>query len=367
MIDPRVANLAKILVNYSVSVKPGDWVLVSGSIDALPLVHEVVRQVLRAGGNPTIQLDDDELGALITQESSDAQLDWVAPIEKTLFEQADVLISLRATANTRSMSAVDPQKQRRRQMARRVLMETYFRRAAEGNLRWTVTQFPCPAYAQEADMGLSDYENFVYAATFADQPDPIGAWVKVRDEQEHLVQWLKGKKTIQVRGPNSDLSLSVAGRQFINCCGDRNMPDGEIFTGPVEDSVNGWVRFTYPAINRGREVEGVELEFKDGKVVGAHARKNEEFLLAMLDSDPGARYLGEFAVGTNYGIQRFTKSILFDEKIGGSIHMAVGAGYPETGSRNQSSLHWDFICDMRDNSEILVDGELFYKNGQFVV
>jgi aminopeptidase len=145
------------------------------------------------------------------------------------------------------------------------------------------------------------------------------------------------------------------------------MPSGEIFTGPVEDSVNGWIRFTYPAISGGREVEGVELEFKDGKVVHASAQKNEEYLLTLLDSDPGARYLGEFAIGTNYGIKRFTRSILFDEKIGGSIHMAVGAGYPETGSLNKSSIHWDFICDMRDDSEILVDGELFYKNGEFMI
>lgn len=216
-------------------------------------------------------------------------------------------------------------------------------------------------------MSLREYEDFVYSATYADQADPIKRWQDIYENQQRLVDWLKGKKDVVVRGPNADLKLSIEGRTFINCYGDKNMPDGEIFTGPVEDSVNGWIKFTYPAIEGGREVEGVELEFKDGKVVAARAQKNEDFLLSMLDSDAGARYLGEFAIGTNYGIQRFTKSILYDEKIGGSIHMAVGAGYPESGSRNESSIHWDFICDMRDNSEILVDGELFYKNGEFKV
>jgi len=153
----------------------------------------------------------------------------------------------------------------------------------------------------------------------------------------------------------------------VNSDGKHNMPSGEIFTGPVEDSVNGWVRFSYPAIRDGREVEGVELEFKDGKVVRASAEKNEDYLIRQLDTDAGARFLGEFAVGTNYQIQRFTKSILFDEKIGGTVHMAVGAGYPETGSKNKSSVHWDFICDMREDSEIIVDGELFYRNGQFQI
>ena len=207
----------------------------------------------------------------------------------------------------------------------------------------------------------------MYAATFADQPDPIKCWQEVHDRQQRLVEWLNGKRQVVVRGPNSDLTLSFSGRTFINCDGKENMPDGEIFSGPVENSANGWVRFTYPAIRGGREVEGVQFEFKDGKVIAARANKNEEYLISQLDSDAGSRYLGEFAIGTNYSIKRFTKSILYDEKIGGSIHMAVGSGFPETGSLNESSIHWDFICDMRDNSEILVDGELFYKNGEFQV
>lgn len=367
MTDPRLTRLAQVLVDYSAKVQPDEWVLVHGSVMAMPLVNEVVRYVLRAGGNPTILLDHDELNETILAESSPAQLEWVSPIEPLLLEKIDVRISLRAASNTRALTAIDPQRQRQRQVARRALTETFMRRSAEGTLRWTLTTFPCPAYAQEADMSLRDYEDFAYAATFADQPEPVKIWQQFYARQEKLVEWLKGKQQVAVRGPNVDLQLSIAGRKFINCAGESNMPDGEIFTGPVEDSLQGWVHFTYPAIVDGREVEGVELEFKDGKVVQARARKNEEFLLSQLESDEGARYVGEFAIGTNFGIQRFTKNILYDEKIGGSFHMALGAGYPETGSRNKSSIHWDMICDMRTDSEILVDGELFYRNGEFQV
>jgi aminopeptidase len=367
MTDYRVENLAKTLVDYSIQVKPQDWVLVQGNVLALPLVNEVVRFILRAGGNPNVLLDSDGTNEVILKESSEEQLQWISPIEKMVLENVDATINLRASSNTRALSGVDPRKQRLRQTSRRELMQTYMQRAAQGKLRWVLTNYPCPAYAQDADMSLGEYEDFVYAATFADQEDPVKCWQDVHDNQQRIVDWLKGKKQVVVHGPNSDLTLSIAGRTFINSDGKRNMPSGEIFTGPVEDSVNGWVRFTYPAITGGREVEGVEFVFKEGKVVQASAKKNEEYLLTLLDSDPGARYLGEFAIGTNYGIKHFTRSILFDEKIGGSFHMAVGSGYPETGSRNQSSIHWDFICDLRDNSEILVDGELFYKNGEFQI
>lgn len=367
MTDQRVEKLARILVDYSIQVKPGDWVAVMGNVTALPLVNEVVRGVLRAGGHPSILLDSSDLTETVFKESSEAQLQWVSPIDSLVMQQVDALIHLDATENTRALSGIDPQKQRMRSVARRELTHTYLKRSAEGSLRWVVTQYPCQALAQEADMSLRDFENFVYGATFADQPDPVQCWQEVHTRQQRLVEWLHGKQQVVVRGPNSDLTLSIAGRDFINCDGRMNMPDGEIFTGPVEDSANGWVKFTYPAITGGREVNGVELEFKEGKVVSARAKKNEEFLLSQINSDPGARYLGEFAIGTNYGIRQFTRSILFDEKIGGSFHMALGAGYPETGSKNESNIHWDFICDLRDNSEILVDGELLYKNGEFKI
>jgi aminopeptidase len=216
-------------------------------------------------------------------------------------------------------------------------------------------------------MSLRQYEDFVFQACKVHLPDPVAAWRVVEQEQQRLVEFLAGKKRLHVRGKNIDLEMSVEGRTFENACGTANFPDGEIFTGPVEDSVNGWVKFTYPAYYQGNEVQGIELVFEKGVVSQAKATKNEEFLLSTLDTDAGARRLGEFAIGTNNDIRRFTGSILFDEKIGGTVHMAVGLGYLQTGSQNSSVVHWDMICDMRDGGEILVDGEVFYKDGKFVI
>ena len=367
MTDPRLKRLADVLVNYSVGVKPGDWVWLIGDSKAEPLVNDVYRKIVKAGGNVTLQLSNDVVGQAYFEEANEDQLNWISPTTKMLYEKVNALISVSGTANTRSLSGVNPKKQQTRAVANKGLTETYLERSATKDLRWVIARFPCPAFAQEADMSLSDYKDFVYSSCFCDKDDPVSEWKRVHDEQQTVVDWLKGKKIVTVKSPNAELTLSIEGRTFINSDGKNNMPSGEVFTGPVEDSANGWVEFTFPAIRDGREVEGVRLEFKDGKVVKATAEKNEEYLLTQLDSDEGARYLGEFAIGTNYGIQKFTKSILFDEKIGGSFHMAVGAGYPETGSKNKSAIHWDFICDIREDSEIRVDDELLYKDGEFKI
>jgi aminopeptidase len=234
-------------------------------------------------------------------------------------------------------------------------------------LRWCGTLFPTNAYAQDADMSLTEFEDFVYQTMYADVDDPVGRWKEIHKRQQLWVDWLKDKRHVRVKGPHVDLSLSIEGRPFINSDGRRNMPSGELFTSPVEESVSGWVEFTFPAVYQGRQVEGVHLEFEEGRAVKASAKKNEAFLLEMLNSDPGARYLGEWAIGTNYMIDRFIKNILFDEKIGGTFHLALGRGYPETGSGNESAIHWDMICDMRDGGEIIVDDELFYQSGEFKI
>jgi aminopeptidase len=365
--DIRLARMARLLVDYSVDVQPGERVAILSSPPAADLVREVYARVLERGGYPFVSLHLSGLEEILFRTANDAQLAFVDPVHQLVYEEYEALIRIRALENTRELSGVDPGRQRLRNQALRPWMQRFMERGASGELKWNSTLFPTPAAAQEADMSTRDYENFVYGACFCDREDPVAAWQRVHAEQERVVQWLKGRDRVKVIGPNADLTLSIKDRVFINSDGHHNMPSGEVFTGPVEDSVNGWVRFTYPAIYGGREVEGVELTFEAGKVIKASAKKNEAYLLQMLDTDEGSRYLGEFAIGTNFGIQKFTKNILFDEKIGGSFHMALGAGYPDTGSRNQSAIHWDLICDMRDGGEIWADAELLYKGGAFVI
>lgn len=365
MNDIRLKRLADVLVNYSVSIKPGDWTVISGDATALPALRLVYQAVLEAGGNPSLMITDEFMQRTALRLASEDQINWIDPLQREFFDKADAYIVVRSTANTRAMTGIDPRRMQQSQAARRPLLETYMRRSAEGSFLWVLTQYPTEASAQEANMSLEEYEEFVYSATFCDKDDPVARWRELSATQQSKVDWLKGKRNVRMQGPNIDMELSIADRIFINADGQRNMPDGEIFTGPVEDSANGWVRFSYPSIVGGRAVSGIELRFEDGKVVQASAEQNEDLLFAQLDTDEGSRFLGEFAVGTNFGINKFTGNILFDEKIGGTVHMAIGAGYPDTGSKNKSAVHWDMICDMREDSEIHVDGDLFYRNGDF--
>ncbi len=371
MADIRVSNYAKILVDHSVRLKPGDRILLEGTTAAEPLLRELYIQILEKGGHPhlmmalpgTMPFSQDEMYLTYANES---QLDFVPTFYKLAYDQFEGRIRVHSATNTKGTSNIDPEKIARRSKATSVITEAQFRRGADDSFKWCTTLFPTEAYAQDANMSLKEYEDFVFGAVHANEEDPIAFWNGVKEKQQAAVDFMKNKNQVVLRGPNVDLTLSVKGRTFMNSYGTHNMPDGEIYTGPVEESVNGWVKFTYPANYQGTSVEGAELTFSNGRVASANAEKNLDFLLKTLDSDDRSRYLGEFAIGTNFDIQRFTGNILFDEKIGGSFHMALGAGYPETGSKNKSAIHWDMICDMRTDSEILVDGELFYKDGQFV-
>jgi aminopeptidase len=368
MTDSRIQQLARVLVDHSARIREGDQVGIVASPDAQPLVEAVYELALERGGLPTAVLTLPAAEEILLKKGSNAQLEYLPQVNKLFIETFDAYVVIRSEPNTRALSSADPQRQARRRGAQAPMFKTYLERGASGALKWIGTQFPTQSYAQDAEMSLHEYEDFVYGACHVGGPDdPLAHWQKVQADQARLCEWLKPHEQVEVRGPNVDLRLSIQGRTFLNASGEHNMPDGEIYTGPVEDSVEGWIRYTYPAVAYGREVDGVEFYFEAGKVVSATARKNQDFLIKTLDTDPGARFLGEFAIGTNYGIQRHTKNILFDEKIGGTIHLAVGGGYPETGSRNESAVHWDMLCDMRDGGEIVVDGELFYRNGQFVV
>lgn len=371
MADPRIQKLAKILIEHSAQTKAGDRVLIEATSAAEPLIRELCIQILQKGAHPHPLVSLPGMMPFAQEDlyltyANEGQLEFVPTFLKIAYDQFESRIRIHSATNTRALTNIDPARMQRRQKALGAITESQMRRGAEGAFKWVTTLFPTEAYALESDMSLTEYEDFVFRACHADAEEPIAHWRKVEERQKKAVKHIEGGNQVVLRGPNVDLSLSIKGRKFNNSFGRHNMPDGEIYTGPVEESVNGWVRFTYPAVYNGVLVEGVELTFSNGRVTQASAMRNQDFLLKMLEADAGARYVGEFAIGTNFEINRFTRNILFDEKIGGTFHMALGAGYPETGSRNKSIIHWDMICDMRTDSEILVDGEAFYKNGDFV-
>lgn len=373
MTDPRVDQLAQLLVEYSAAIRPGDRVLIEAETAGEPLVRSLFERILRAGGHPHLLISLEGmttmtgLDSAFIEHASDAQLDYPATFMELAYKQFESRIRIHSSSNTKVLANSDPAKTRRRSEAVRDVLRAQFDRGRQGDFRWVTTLYPTEAYAQEADMSYAEYADFVWQANHVlPGESAVDHWRAVERDQADAVAALKGADQVHVSGPNCDLRLSVKGRTFLNSCGHHNMPDGEIYTGPVEDSANGWVRFSYPSLYQGRSVSGVRLTFEAGRVIEATADKGEDFLNSTLATDAGARYLGEFAIGTNFGIDRFTGNILFDEKIGGSFHMALGAGYPETGSTNESAIHWDMICDMQHDSQITVDGSLFYQNGAFV-
>jgi aminopeptidase len=367
MTDPRVEKLAKVLVHYSLKIKRNDLFRISGPSLAAPLIRAAFAEALAVGANPYVRASLDGMEELFYRAASDNQLRFVSELDTMEVERVDATLGVLGRWNTRDLTGIEPRRLAMRREATSELQRRFLERAARGELQWCGTQYPAHAEAQDAEMSLTEYEDFVFSAGLLHEADPIAAWERVGREQDRITSALNQVKTLSFKAPDVDLQVSVAGRTWINADGTKNFPDGEVFTGPVEDSANGRVRFSFPAIYQGREVDGIELVFENGKVVRARAAKGEEFLAAMLDIDAGARFLGELAFGTNYNIQRFTRNILFDEKIGGTIHMALGIGYPETGSKNTSGLHWDMICDLRSNAEVKADGEAIYRNGHFLI
>jgi aminopeptidase len=368
MRDSRIDALAQILVRYSTKVQPGETCAIRATTNAEPLVQAIYEEILRAGGHPFLALSPVEALPAFYELANDEQLEYVADPMRWPYEEADVAFAIMAEANTRALSQVDPAKQSRVQKARKPLLNASMGRTARGEHRWALTMYPTQAYAAEADMSLARFEDFFYRACLADDEDPVTAWERQSDTVKRLSEWVGGKEEVHLQAPGgTDLKLNVSGRNWIPCYGDHNMPDGEFFTGPVEDSANGTVAFSFPAVYGGREVTGVKFRFEDGKVVDATADRGEEYLHQMLDTDEGARRLGELGIGTNYGIATGTKEVLLDEKIGGTFHLAIGASYPESGGTNDSAVHWDMVCDLREGGSITVDGQEFQKDGKFLV
>lgn len=366
MADSRVQKLAQVLCQYSLELKPGDKLRLRGGVAGLPLIREVYREAIRAGAFVITQITDEELDEILLKEGSAAQIEYLPDVRKQEIEYVDASLTVWSQSNTKQLSNVDPAKLALFRKAAGPLMRRTNERFAEGTLRWNITLYPNQAHAQDSQMSLSDYEDFVYGAGLLNEPDPIAAWKELAETQQRIAEFLNQRKHIRIVTADTEIEYRCADRLWINCSGKQNFPDGEVFTCPIEDSVNGHVRFTYPSVYNGREAEDVRLTFKDGKVVDATAVHGQDFLEAMLNLDGGARYLGEAAFGLNYSITRFSRNILFDEKIGGTMHMALGQSYPEAGGKNTSSLHWDMVCDLHE-SEVFADGELCYKNGKFVI
>ena len=366
MADPRVEKLAKLVVNYSIYCKKGDNVLITAPPTAEPLALEMYREVLRAGGHPVMNATFERAGEIFYEEASAEQLGFASPYRKFLYQNMDATIGISSDSNTRAMSGVDSKKLAAATAAGKEVKDIFSRRSADGKLKWCGLVYPSNGLAQEASMSLSEYENFVYGACLVDRADPVAEWKKVSVKQEKMVSYLDGVSRLEFYGEDTELTMSVKGRKWINSDGKHNMPSGEVFSAPVEDSVEGHIRFTYPGIYSGKEIEDISLVFKKGKVVKATAAKGGELLQALIAIDEGSKHLGEVAIGTNDGIKRFTKKILFDEKLGGTIHMALGSAYLECRAKNMSAIHWDLIKDMKKGGEIYGDGKLIYKDGKFL-
>lgn len=366
MPDPRARKLAQVLVHYSLAIQPGDKL----GIITTPLAEELTllayEEALRAGAFITLANDPTDIGEIFYRYAKDHQLDQYHALWDLFFTQYDAILQIDAPTNTRVLSNVPAEKRSRYLKAGTSVSQAFHTRLSNGDLRWVRTVFPNQAMAQEADMSLADYEDFVYTAGKLNEADPIAAWEAEARRQHELINWLSGRDQVRIQGEEIDLTLSIKGRSFLTAYGKLNFPDGEIYTSPVEDSAAGWVRFKYPAIYTGQEVSGIQLWFQNGRVVREQAERGQELLVSLLDMDANARTLGELGIGTNFDIGHFSKYILFDEKLGGTIHLAVGSGFPNAGGKNKSGLHWDMICDM-SKAEIRVDNELFYKDGKFTI
>lgn len=366
MTGPLAERLAAVLIGHSLAVGDGDVVLLRGTTVAAPLLRELYRGALRAGGHPELQLELEGREEALLELGEPSQLDWVNPSALEAAERVNCRVQVMAPLNTRSLSGVEPARQARRSHAAKPIIDTVERRAAAGELRSVLTAYPTEALAQEAGMSLVDYERFVVTAGLLDRDDPIAAWGALDRRATQLGTWLEAVRFLRVVASGTDLTLGVEGRRWVTACGRQNFPDGEIYSAPVEDAVDGEISFELPTLHGGRSLEGVRLVFRDGEVVEATARRGQEALAEMLSLDAGAQRAGEFAFGLNDAIDRFTGEPLFDEKIGGTVHLALGSAYPECGGTNSSALHCDLVLDLRQGGLVYADGELVYRDGAFL-
>lgn len=365
--NPRIEKHAEVLINYSLNLLKDETLMINADVSSLPLAKACYIAALKKGAHPRVRIGWGDLTESLLKLGSNEQIQFVHEIDFAAINTYDAFLTLLGGDNTRSLANVDPIRMKKMGQGRTELQKLYFERLASKKLRWCGTMHPTQANAQEANMSLSEFQDFVYGACKLDLEDPVQGWLKVEEEQQKVCEFLNTKKTLHIIAKDTDIRFKITDRKWVNCSGKVNFPDGEVFTGPIEDSVEGHIRFSFPAIYQNREVNDVQLTFKKGKVVKATAAKGEDFLLQIIDTDPGASFVGEIAIGTNYGIKHMVRHMLFDEKMGGTVHLAIGRSIPESLGKNQSVVHWDMLCNMKDGGKIYADDELFYENGNFLI
>ncbi|MDY6820274.1 MAG: aminopeptidase [Deferribacterota bacterium] len=358
-------KLADLICNYSIKLKEDEVIVLRGSACSIPLIKELYLKSLEIGAYPDIDMSLDEQSYLYFKNACDKQLDFIHETAKVSMKQANAIVSIDSQVNSKQLSGVDPYKLARRSKSTKILKDIMLDREIKGELRWNLSPYPTFSMAQDAELSYDEFREFVYKACKLDCDDPVSEWKSVDKYQENIINNIQDKKNIHIIGDKTDLVISVEGRKWINCNGTNNLPDGEIFTSPVEDSANGFIHFDYISSYMGNEVCGVTLTFENGVIINAEAVKGEKFLREIIKTDKGASIVGELAFGLNDSIKRNTKNILFDEKIGETMHLALGSSYPEAGGKNRSGIHWDLIKSMK-SSEVFFDDELLYKNGKFV-
>ena len=367
MTDPRLARLGELAVSYSLGLQPGQTLRIDAPPVAAPLAVEIYRAALAAGAHPYVDLELERLPELMLAHATDEQLDFVSPIARRELKEVDAVVTVWSQSNTRALSHADPERHQRWLAARQELAKIRWARMSSGELAWLGLLYPTQAHAQDAEMSLAEYERFVYRACHVeDDGDAVAHWQGVSGELHARAAALSEARELRVVGPGTDLRLGVEGRRWSAADGHYNMPDGEVYTSPLETATEGEIGFGFPALFQGREVTDIRLRFEDGEVVRAEAGRGQGYLDALLAMDDGARRLGELAFGMNYEIDRFTQNTLFDEKIGGTMHFALGAAFTELGGENESSLHWDLVCDLREEGEVYADGDLVWRAGRFV-
>ena len=367
MADSRLARLGELIVGYSLGLQPDKVFRIDTPYIGVPLAIELYRAALRAGALPYANVELEHLPEILVQEGSDEQLDFVPPTAIKEVEAVDAIATIWAEENTRALTGADPERHQRLIAATRVLTNRRWERISAGELSWSGVLCPTPAHAQDAEMSVGDYETFVFRACHVEEDgDAVAHWQSTSAALQARARQLGSARDLRVVGPDTDLRIVVDGRTWEAADGHHNMPDGEVYTSPVETETEGEIRFSFPAVFQGREVDDIRLRFERGAVVDAEATRGAEFLDAVLGLDEGARRLGEVAFGMNYEIDRFTKNILFDEKIGGTMHFALGSAFKELGGVNDSALHWDLVCDLRSEGEVYADGELVWRAGRFL-